>query len=449
MKFTSTITLNYRYKFHIALSLLLLSCFWVSAQEALTLEQAIATALENNYSIKISKVGQDIAANNAHPGNAGFMPSVEILAGKSWSSQDVRQLFLNGNVNERDNAKSENFNSSGNLNWTLFDGLGMFYTLDRLNFEKEAGSINTKINMENVIANVLVAYYTVMLENERLKVLTNSISLSEKRVEIAKNKYEVGKASKLEYLAAQVDNNTDKTLLLLEEELYQNAKIDLNRLMGRSLMADFVVDGGIDINTQLVLGELLSTANVQNPSLLLAQRNMNIAYMQLQEIRAERYPNIGFNTTYAFNTSSSEAGFLATNRQTGFTYGFTARMNVFNGFSTTRRAQNAKLLHQSSELQIKDLTQSIESDIIKTFTSYQNNINLVKLEEQNLDVARENEMIAMERYRLGNTTAIELREAQINLVEAESRLINARYRTKVSEIELLRLSGNILRPSLN
>jgi outer membrane protein TolC len=301
--------------------------------------------------------------------------------------------------------------------------------------------------MENVLDNVLVAYYTVTLQNERLLVLKNSIVLSEKRVEIAKNKYEVGKSSKIEFLAAQVDFNTDQTQLLQEDELYKNAKVDLNRLLGRSLSIDFSPTESIEIINYLQVEELLNTANIQNPNLLLAQRNMNIAYLQTQQIRAERYPVIDFNTGYAFNTASSEAGFLASNRQNGYNYGFTARINVFDGLSINRRTQNAKLNILQSELQIKDLTQSIESDIIKTFTSYQNNINLIALEKQNLAVAFENEDIALERYRLGNTTSLELREAQINLVQAQSRLLNAQYRTKVSEIELLRLSGNILRAS--
>jgi outer membrane protein TolC len=418
-----------------------------SAQELLTLENAISTALQNNYDIKITKLGQEVAANNADFMNAGFMPTVDLQFNKNWSTQNVKQTFLDGRLNTRDGAKSQNFGSSANLNWTLFDGLGMFYQLDRLENEQNASVLTTKVSMENVIANVLVAYYTVTLQNERLLVLKNSIVLSEKRVEIAKNKYEVGRASKIEFLAAQVDFNTDQTQLLQEDELYKNAKVDLNRLLGRSLIIDFSPTESIDIINYLQIDELLNTANIQNPNLLLAQRNMNIAYLQTQQIRAERYPIIDFNTNYAFNTASSEAGFLASNRQTGYSYGFTARINVFDGFSINRRTQNAKLNVLQSELQIKDLTQSIESDIIKTFTSYQNNINLIALEKQNLAVTKENEEIALERYRLGNTTSLELREAQINLVQAQSRLLNAQYRTKVSEIELLRLSGNILRAS--
>jgi outer membrane protein TolC len=433
-------------KYWFCAGFLLLSTSTV-AQELLTIENAISTALQNNYNIKISKLSQEVAANNAEFMNAGFMPSVDLQFNKNWSNQNVKQEFLDGRLNTRDGAKSQNFGSSANLSWTLFDGLGMFYQLDRLENLQNASVLATKVSIENVLADVLVAYYTVTLQNERLLVLKNSIVLSEKRVEIAKNKYEVGKASKIEFLAAQVDFNTDQTQLLQEDELYKNAKVDLNRLLGRSLSVDFSPTESIEIINYLQLEELLNTANVQNPNLLLAQRNMNIAYLQTQQIRAERYPVINFNSGYSFNTASSEAGFLASNRQNGYNYGFTARINVFDGFSINRRTQNAKLNVQQSELQIKDLTQSIESDIIKTFTSYQNNINLIALEKQNLDVAKENEEIALERYRLGNTTSLELREAQINLVQAQSRLLNAQYRTKISEIELLRLSGNILRAS--
>ena len=423
--------------------------FGLTAQETLTLEDALTLALENNYAIKIARKNQEINTNNDDLGNAGFMPSLILDARKNWSSESVNQVFLNGNTNERDGAASENFNATATLQWTLFDGVGMFYTLDRLGMEKEVGAINTKIAVENSIAQLLNAYYTIVLVKERLEVLNNSILLSERRKEIAKNKYEVGKASKLEYLAAQVDYNTDKTLVLQEEESLNNAKIDLNLLLGRAPSIQFEVFDEIDFSRNLRLDELMSTATIKNPNLLLAQRNKNIAYLQSQEIRAERFPQIDFLTNYTYNTSSSEAGFLASNQRNGYTYGFAATMNIFNGGNTNRRAQNAKINMQATELQIDQLTLEIESNISKVYTSYLNNLNLIDIEEENLEVAKENEEIALERYRLGNTTALELREAQVNLVEAESRLLDARYRTKLSEIELLRLSGNLLNPSTN
>lgn len=417
-------------------------------QDILTVEEAIAQGLQNNFDIKIARVGEEVSVNDATVGNAGLLPSLNLQGQKSWATQDVTQVFLDGRENTRDGASSQNLNGSLNLTWTLFDGLGMFYTLDRLNVIKESGAINTKIIMENTVADLLTAYFTVVLENERLKVLDNTIQLSERRTEIAKNKYEIGKSSKVEYLAAQVDQNSDATLRLQVIERLNNAKIDLNRLMARELDAEFEVVEMIEFNGDLNLGELLNSANVKNPNLLLAQREMNSTYLQLQEVRAERYPSIDFNTGYTYNKSTSEAGFLQSNQQNGYNYGFTARMNLFDGFNTNRRAQNAKLAVQIRELDIQNQTLNIESDISKVFTSYRNSLNLIEIETRNLEVALENEEIALERYRLGNSTALELREAQTNAVEAESRLLNARYSTKISEVELLRLSGSLLQPQV-
>lgn len=424
----------------------LLSGFIGYGQELLTVEEAIAQGLQNNFDIKIARVGEEVAVNDATLGNAGILPMIDLQGQKSWASQDVTQVFLDGRENTRDGARSQNLNGSVNFTWTLFDGLGMFYTLDRLNVIREAGTINTKIIMENTVADLLTAYYTVVLENERLKVLDNTLQLSERRTEIARNKYEIGKSSKVEYLAAQVDQNADATLRLQVIERLNNAKIDLNRLMARALDAEFEVVDIIEVNGQLELSDLLNSANVKNPNLLLAQRNMNASYLQLQEIRAERYPSINFNTGYTYNKSTSEAGFLQSNQQNGYNYGFTARVNLFDGFNTNRRTQNARLAVQMNELDIKNQTLTIESDISKVFTSYRNSLNLIEIESRNLEVALENEEIALERYRLGNSTALELREAQTNAVEVESRLLNARYSTKISEVELLRLTGSLLQP---
>ncbi|MEM8893847.1 MAG: TolC family protein [Bacteroidota bacterium] len=427
-----------------------ISIFFASsilAQEVLTVEDAIRQGLLNNYDIKIARVSEEIGINDATIGNAGLLPTVDLQGQQNWASQNVNQQFFNGNENIRDGARSQNLNGSANFTWTLFNGLGMFYTLDRLNVLREANAFNTKVTMENAIADLLTAYYTVVLENERLKVLDNTIQLSERRTEIAKNKYDVGKSSKVEYLAAQVDQNADITLRLQVIERLNNAKIDLNRLMARDLNSQFEVSNLIDINGEFQLEALLNSANLKNASLLLAQRNLNANYLQIQEIRAERYPRIDFFSSYTYSKSTSEAGFLESNRQDGYNYGFRATVNVFDGFNTNRRSQNAKLSAQIGELEIKNQTLNIDSDISKVFTSYRNSLNLIDLESQNLDVALENEEIALERYRLGNSTALELREAQTNAVEVESRLLNARYSTKISEIELLRLSGSLIQPA--
>ena len=414
------------------------------SQDVLTLEEAIRIALENNYNIKIVQNSERIAGNELSRGNAGFLPTINLNSAKTFQTADTYQEQFSGDFREIDGAKTESFNASATANWTIFNGLGMFYTYERLEKQKEAAMLESKVQMENLVAQMLSSYYTVAVEIERIKVLNNTIQLSERRLEIARNKYEIGKASKVEYLAAQVDYNTDKTLLVTEEQLLYQAKVDVNNLLSRAIGTDFTVTETIDINSDLLLPPLLESANMKNPLLLQSQRQLNIAHLQMQEIQSERYPGISLIGGYFYNLNNSQAGFFAINQQNGYNYGVTASWSIFNGLNLNRRIQNAKIQVESVELGNEALKLSLEADINKAFLAYQTNINLIEIERSNLEVARENEEIALERYQLGNYTSLELREAQINAVQAESRLINAAFSTKLAEIELLRLSGNLI-----
>lgn len=412
------------------------------SQEVLTLEEAIRVGLENNFDIKVASNQVQISTNNVTLGNAGALPSLDLLASKNYAIEDRNIELLDGTSVQREGAKSENFNSSAQLNWTIFNGMEMFITYDKLSEIKRANDVNAKVVIENTLAIISSSFFRIIVEQEKLKVMKNTLGLSQERLNIAKAKYEIGKSSKLEYLAAQVDYNADQSALLLQEEVLFNVKVDLNSIVGRKINSDFVINDEILVNEDLKMHTLLESANMSNPNLLLAQRNKNVAYLEMKELRAQKLPVIDLNVGYNYVTTAQEASQLRTLQSNGLNYGITASFNIFNGFNQNRTIQNAKLLVENYDLNIANLKLQLEGDIYKGFTSYSNSLNLLSLEQKNLELAQENADIALDRYRLGISNALELREAQRNLVEAESRLIDAAYSTKVAEIELQRLSGS-------
>jgi outer membrane protein len=424
---------------------LILFCTTVNAQSELTLKEAISIGLENNYSIRIAKNTEEITKLNATPGAAGFLPIVGINANKSFSIDDVEQQFINDAAPRRiDNAKTNNLAINPSLQWTIFDGLGMFVALERLNELEAEGLENTKIAVENTMASISNSFYLIALEEARLKVLKTTMEISKERLTISKDKYELGKASKLEYLAAQVDYNADSTALINQDVVIFISKANLNELLGRDASIDFSVAFEINVTEDLKLEELVNTLNLKNPQLLAAQRRKNVSYLQVKEIQAERMPVLTLNGGYNYSVRNSDAGFLISNRGSGFTYGASAFLNVFNGNSVNRRTQIARVQSLNAELEVDQLRLQLESDIKRAFTTHQKNIILMNLENANQDIAKENAEIALERYRLGVSNSLELREAQVNSVDAETRALVAAFNAKASEIELLRLSGEII-----
>ncbi len=431
--------------------LLLIICHGLSfsnqAQEPLTLDEAVSIGLEKNFSIKLARSDETIDANNHTYGNAGFMPVISLSARQNYIRQNVDLEILGSGGSfqvQRNWAKSDQLNSSLGLNWIFFDGGEMFHSYNRLGEVRDAGAISTRINLENTMALISEAFYRIVLEQARLKVLEDNLAISEERKRFAQSRYEVGKSSKLDFLAAQVDYNADKTALLVQEEILKNAKVDLNFLMGVPVDEEFLVQPQITINNQLDYNQLIQSYESTNPDLLLAMKKASIAYYETRELQSRKYPLLNFEVAYNYSNSANEAGQLRAAQIDGVNYAVGANWLLFDGSNRRREVQNARISEEISQVTIEELRLSIQADLQKTINRYSKSVVLVDLELQNLEVAKENESITFDRYQLGVSSALELREAQRNAVDAESRLLDAQFSTKSAEIELLRLSGNIV-----
>jgi outer membrane protein TolC len=387
----------------------------------------------------------EIASNNNSFGNAGFLPTLDLNASQRYTIEDTEQRFFQGDPQKREGAKSNNLSAGATLNWVLFDGTTMFYTKDRLEELEKQGEAFTESVIQRVVAQIAIEFYTVALEQIRLGILEENIGLSESRMTIDKDKYEFGKASKMEYLQAQVDLNRDKSNYMIQQERLAESKTALNELLGRDVTLDFYVIFDPELNTSLDYEMLHEGLESNNPELLVAQHELNASSLVQKELFGERIPQIGVNVGYNYAKSEAQAGFLLSRQSTGLTYGASATWNLFNGFNLNRRIQNAKIQADNAQLNYESIRLSLERQLYSAFISYQNNIQLQEMENANREVARENNDIAIERYRVGNSSPLELREAQINLLEANLRYLNAAYSVKTGEIELLQTSGLLMK----
>lgn len=414
------------------------------AQDTLRLEEALNLGMENNFDIALAQNQASIAENNYTRGNAGFLPRADLNGNVGWTNENTRQEFVSGNTQEVDGARTRRLNATAVVNWLIFDGGRMFYNYERLGQIRIAEDLNAQRVMESIVADIIDGYYLVVLQQERVRVLQNNLLLSTQRKDIAKSKYEIGKASKLEYLAAQVDYNADTSELVRQVEALYEAKVNLNNVMSVNVNQDFAVSSNIQYKANLekeVLKEDMLAANLQ---LQISQRQENVATLELKEIRAEMYPQLSLNGGYEINRLNAEAGFLLSRRSAGFNYGATATINIFDGFNRQRREQNARIARENAQIISEQLTLDLEAQFNNLYSEYASSLVLLQMERENLAVAQENAEIALDRYNIGNANSLELREAQQNLVDAESRLLNAAYTVKLAETELLRISGRLI-----
>ncbi len=425
------------------LIILLVLCGVVSmAQGVLTPEQAIEIALKNNYDILLAKNDAEIAARNNTPGNAGMLPRVDAYVTDNFTLNNLNQKLTTGTEIKRNNADGNTVGASVALNWTLFDGLRMFATKGRLNKLEEIGELQYKDQIQTAVADVLNSYYGIVGAKQQLVAIQEAISISGERVKLADMKFQVGTAGKTDLLQAKVDLNAQKSNAINQRKVIAQRKAALNAILSRPAETDFDVLDTIPFNSNLGLTTDLDSKNFQ---LQAAMKNVDVAKYQKKEAFSFLLPDLTGTVGYGYTRAQNSAGFSLFNQSYGLNAGFTLHIPLFNGLNTLREVKIASINIQNSQFNLERARFQVKLSYYNALRDYQDAKELLVLEEENIQLADENQKIALERFRLGQSTAIELREAQISYVEAKTRLVNARYGAKIAENELLRLQGELVK----
>lgn len=423
--------------------LLLLVSFQLQAQEVLSLEEAIKIALENNYEIKIAKNNLKIDETNNNLANAGLLPTISANLTNNNSQLNTTQTQADGSVRTLDGAKNMNLSYGVGLDWTIFDGLSMFARKEQLSVLEAQGKSELQATILSRISDVYLTYYDLVQQQQVMASIDSAIVISNQRVTTAQNRYSIGKAAKLEVLNAQVDLNTDKSLLLGQKELYKNTEIKLNELLARDLQTEFKVIQEITFEESLTYDELKELAAKQNPQLQAQILNKKIADLNLKQVKGNRYPNVRLTSGYNFTRSEASLGFITQSSGQGFVYGVSASVPIFNGFLQTKREKAAKYEVENVSFLVDQQKLALESQMASFYQSYQTNLELIKVEEENVAIAKQNLDITLAKFRIGTITTIEVRTAQQNYIEASVRYATAQYNTKLSEINLKELAGTL------
>jgi outer membrane protein len=413
------------------------------SQELLTIEDAVKIALENNYEIKIADNNAKIDATNVSLANAGILPTLDGVFTDNNSILDTKQTQADGAVRELNNAKNMNLAYGVALNWTVFDGFKMFAKREQLKEIEQLGNTELKFTILSKVGDVLETYYQIVQQQQQLKVLDSTLLISKLRLNLAKNRYTIGKASKLEALNAEVDLNTDTTNLLRQKELYANTKTVLNELLARDVTTDFRVLEEVNIDKGLLYADLKEKVSSQNPQLQIQLLNKRIAELSLKQIKGDRYPLIELTSGYNFTRSESSLGFIAQSTGNGVVYGVNARMNIFNGSLQNRNEKVAKIQVENASISIEQQKNLLDSQLLSAYTTYLTNIQLSDLEAKNEKIAEQNLDITLEKFKIGTITTVEFRTAQLNFVNAKFRNTSAQFQAKLSEIVLKELAGNL------
>ncbi|UTW62966.1 TolC family protein [bacterium SCSIO 12741] len=424
----------------------LLSLLVFSGQAQIVgLDQVMQLALEHNHNIRVFQNNVLIAENNADRGNAGQLPTVNLQGGANYSNNNTKLELLGvPEPIEVNGAESFNYNGSVGVNWTIFDGMAMFKNYKKLVLMYDLENVKTRASVEATLIQVVNTYYLAANAANNVEVARQSVQISQDRTNRAEAKFESGGSSSIDYLSAKVDLNSDSvTLANAEAQLLQFSE-QLNMLTGYKLPSKFEIDMDVDIVETMSLEELEKNAFENNAQLLNAEYNKLVAEKDLELANSTYMPVIALNGSYGINGANNEVGNLLESRNTGLTGGVTLVYPIFQANQRKIRANNARVQYESfQELQLLAKDQ-LTMDLRNAWVEYEKDKTVLKMEESNLRNAEANFSRTRELYQIGKVTNTQFRDAQLNYLRAQVRIVSSKYEVRTSEFELLRLSGLLI-----
>ena len=417
----------------------------ITAQKLVSVSEAIELALENNYGIKIISNNKEIAKNNAGVLNSGYLPTVTSSSGATFNRDNLEAEFANGESTALNGAKSSRYNASINLNYTLFDGLGRYYDYKRLKETYKLSELQARETIENTIAQLYVVYYNVAQVTENVTVLEKTLTVSKDRITRASYQFEYGQGTMLNVLNAQVDINNDSINLINAKQQLVNTKRDLNVVLGNVISSEFRVDTTIDFKLNIDQNDLANKVKSNNVNLLQLDKNIMINTFIVKANKSGYLPSLGLTGSYGWNKGNNNAAsFVAVSTNTGLSGGLSLSWNLFDGGATATRVTNAKIELENRSLEKESMVIDIERNFNNAWDDYQNKLTIFQVQENNIITSTNNFNRTQEKYKLGQATSIEFRQAQLNLINSELNRNQAKYAAKIAELTVLQLSGELL-----
>lgn len=409
--------------------------------------QAIDLVLKNNFDIEVSENNLEIADNNQGILNSGYLPVLSSSLGYNFSLQDRLAEVDGRDPVDQNDLETRSYRASLDLNYTVFDGLGRWYNYKSLKEQYNLSELEVRETIENSLIQMFTVYYEVARIYENVQILEQTMETSNQRVKRSNYQFEFGQSSKLVALNAEVDAANDSINLINARQNLENTRRDLMLILNAELESEFKVDTIVNFIPELLIGQYIEKAEENNVSLLKIERNLTLSDYDIKISRSGYFPQIDLFGSYGWNRNiSPESPFFPGSTQTleGISAGVSLSWNLFDGGQTAVRVQNAKVNYKTQEVLKDQIKFQVKRDISNAFNNYKNRLYIYELQEQNVITNKNNFNRSREQFNIGQITSIEFRQAQINLINAQTSRNLAKYDAKIAELQLLQLTGQLL-----
>ena len=415
----------------------------INAQNNLSLKEAVTIAIQNSYDIKLVENNLSIAQNNNNYGVAGGLPTVTANGNNNNTLTTISQTFPDASRNTtRSGVDGSTLNGGLTATMILFNGYRIAATKDRLESIQKQTEAALQVQMLNTSSTVMQQYYNVIRQVAFLKTIEKSIEASEQRVAIVKTRQELGVANQADLLQSSLDLNAllqakQNQLLVLDQ-----VKADLFNSMVVPANSNYVFTDSIQVDQKMILSDVESKMKA-HPLLQSAQQLINVNQFLEKETKALMYPTLRANTGFNYNSNKSAAGFILLNESYGPFLGFNLSIPIYAGTANKRAYKNAQINTVSAKIQYDNTAQNLSTELFKTYQNYQNSLKQTPVEIENYKMSDALLTLVMERFKLGEATIVDVKQAQQSFETAGFRLTSLQFSAKIAEIELKRLSNQL------
>jgi len=432
--------------FSIILFCIVCCSFSLTAQNSLSLQQAIELALKHNYDIQLRKNQSELQSVENSWAQAGAYPRINAGLTTNYSQFSINQELSNGQTITGSGVTQQNTQAFVTLSWNVFDGMRMFATKSRLEQVQKSGELQVQQQVMQTIYDVCMAYYGIARLMQQRNALDQLTDVLQERLRIAEARLQTGVGTKNDVLQTSIDINEQQSARLAVQNSIAQLGGSLNTLMGRPPLTPISVLDSIPLIPALDINVLEKQTENSNYSTLIARQELAIALQQRKEIYAQGLPSITINTGYNYNYNQNSRGLFVLNSNNGFSAGIGIAIPIFNGLTTQTQLAAQDLLIKNRELTIDALKVQVQQQYANAAQNYQYAMATIALEQKNNELAKENALIAMERFKRQTITSPELRQAQYSIIESATRLFNAQYTAKAAELEVQLLAGTLKVP---
>lgn len=418
----------------------------VTAQTLLSPEEAVKIALKNNYDILVAHDDAEIAKINNTLGNAGILPTVALTGSETYSVANFEEQPLGGGDLKYPNENSTAFAVSVGLGWTLFDGGKMFVTKRKLSEIEALGEIQFRDKVLQTVYDVTAAYYNVVQQKQQLASIKDVLAYNQEQVTILQTGFNAGVTSKNALLQAQIDLNVNKENEINQQTEIINSKRTLNQLLGRDTEIAFHTSDSIPLTFVPDRNQLMQKMDTANTTIAALQKQVAVAKLVVNENVSLALPRFSVNAGYSVsqnNNSAAPSTSLLMSRSTGPQVGASLSIPLYQGGNVVRQVKTAKLQLQSAQYDLQNAKLQIQSLAQNALDEFENQSKLLAIEKENLVSATENLEISMQRLRLGQSTSLELRQAEESYEDSRTRMVNIKFNLKLAETKLRQLMADL------